>query len=146
MHKSIFPDKNVMVVHHLSVGGRLNVGVALLADYVVDVVQATSGDGGKRAGAVGGKVAVGAPGATEVSRALNDHGCRPERLGKRIDMKETCSAFKRRGTSLAKGDDIISNYLLDQHIRPTSLHSYRMHLKLACKLLDSRRSALQCLP
>lgn len=50
-----------MVVHHLSVGGGLNVGVALLADDVVDVVQAVSRDAGKRTGAVGGKVAVWAP-------------------------------------------------------------------------------------
>lgn len=76
-----------MVVHHLSVGGGLNVGVALLADDVVDVVQAVSRDAGKRTGAVGGKVAVWAPWAAEVRRALNDHGCWSESLGKKGKLK-----------------------------------------------------------
>lgn len=69
-----------MTVPHLSVGGGLDVGVALLADDVVDVVQAVGGDAGKRPGAVGGKVAVGAPRAAEVGRALDDHGCWSEGL------------------------------------------------------------------
>lgn len=71
------------MVNHLPIGGGLNVRVALLADDVVDVAQAVSGDAGKRAGAVGGEVAVRAPRAAEVGRALNDHGCRSESLGEK---------------------------------------------------------------
>lgn len=67
-------------VPDLSVGGGLDVGVALLTDDVVDVVQAVGGDAGKGAGAVGGKVAVGAPRAAEIGRAFNDHGRRSEGL------------------------------------------------------------------
>lgn len=52
---------------HLSVSGGLDVGVALLTDDVVDVVQTIGGDAGKGPGAVGGKVAVGAPRAAEIS-------------------------------------------------------------------------------
>lgn len=69
-----------MTVPHLSIGGRLNVGVALLADDIVDVVQAIRGDARKRSGAVGGKVAVGAPRAAKISRALDDHGSWSEGL------------------------------------------------------------------
>lgn len=65
---------------YLSLGGGFDVGVALLADYVVDVVQSVGGDARKGLGAVRGKVAVRAPRATKISRALDDHGCRPERL------------------------------------------------------------------
>lgn len=80
IHKSTFPGKNLMTVLHLSIGGGLNVGVAFLTDDVVDVVQTVSGDARKRAGAVGGKVAVGAPRAAEISRALDDHGSWSEGL------------------------------------------------------------------
>lgn len=66
--------------HHLSLGGRLDVGVAFLTDDIVDVVQPVGGDAGERLGTVVGKVTVRAPGATKIRRALNEHGRRPERL------------------------------------------------------------------
>jgi len=73
---------------YLSVGRGFDVGVALLAGDVVDVPQSAGGDAGERLGAVGGEVAVRAPRAPEIRRALNDHGGGPERLsGKRGGME-----------------------------------------------------------
>lgn len=60
--------------------GGLDVGVALLADDVVDVAQGVGWDPGERPAAVVGKVTVRAPGTPEVRGALDHHGSRAEGL------------------------------------------------------------------
>lgn len=73
---------------HLSMGGRLDVRVALLADDVVDVVQTICRDAGEGPGAVWGKVAIGAPRASEIRRTLDDHSCRSEGLRRKKRERE----------------------------------------------------------
>lgn len=65
---------------HLSLRGRLDVGVAGVADDVVHLLHGPVGDARERALAVVRKVTVHLPSLPEVGRALDQHGSRSEGL------------------------------------------------------------------
>lgn len=77
---TIFPQH---LMSYLSVGGGFNIRVALFTNDVIDVAQRICRDARKSSGAVWGKIAVGTPCVTKISRALDDHCCRPESLKKK---------------------------------------------------------------
>lgn len=73
--------KGGAVQPHLSLGGRLDVGVVRVAHDFVHFDHRPRGDAGEGRFAVVGKVTVHLPGLPEVHGAFDHHGCRPKRLG-----------------------------------------------------------------
>jgi len=88
---------------YLSVRRRLDIGVALLTDDLIDPEQPIGWDGGESLGAVVGKVAVRTPRPPEVSRTLDQHGCRSECLESGVESESTGVWLWARGRGQSLG-------------------------------------------
>lgn len=102
---------------YLSIRRGFNVRVAFFTNDVIDVAQRIWRDARKSSCTIWGEIAVGTPCVTKISRALNDHCCRPERLKKKefkqITTAVVCNVWAyERGTVFCINIMHTLNYML----------------------------------